>query len=53
MAAMFTFSAFGALSRGVALADELEKLNPSDTFFLDSCVPNLTALILLAALLPP
>ena len=50
MSAMFSFSAFGSLSRGVILADELEAINPDQTFFLDAWVPLVTVTILLCGI---
>ena len=51
MSIMFVFSAFGSFTRGVVLADKLEKINPSETFFLDAWVTQVTVVILLAGIL--
>ena len=50
MSAMFSFSALGSLTRGAALADELEALKPDKTFYLDAWVPLFTVTILLCGI---
>jgi len=51
MSIMFVFSAYGSFTRGVVLADKLRKINPSETFFLDAWVTQVTVVILLAGIL--